>query len=135
MPAVHRVTPQEQETILHSLSQLLASRTDVLFAYVHGSFVQGREFRDIDVAIWMAPNASRRADLELAVDLSRATGYPVDVRKVNDAPVAVLFHALRGRPLVIADERMLAALIERTARTYHDRAPLVRRAVREAFTP
>jgi predicted nucleotidyltransferase len=134
MPAVHRVTPREQETILHSLSQLLASRGDVLFAYVHGSFIQGHGFRDIDVAIWMAPNASRRADLELAVELSRGTGYPVDVRIVNHAPVAVLFHALRGRPLVVRDEQMLSALIERTARTYHDRAPLVRRATREAFS-
>jgi hypothetical protein len=62
------------------------------------------------------------------------TGYPVDVRVVNHAPLAFLFHVLRGRLLVAGDERLLADVIERTARAYHDRAPLVRRAVREAFT-
>ena len=52
---------------------------------------------------------------------------------VGLADHAFLFHALRGRPLVVRDERFLADLIERTARTYHDHAPLARRATREAF--
>lgn len=57
----------------------------------------------------------------------------VDLRVVNNAPVSFLFHVLRGHPLLVRDERVLADLIERTARTYHDRAPLLRRATREAF--
>jgi hypothetical protein len=38
-----------------------------------------------------------RIDLELAVSLSATVGLPVDVRRLNDAPVSSLFHALRGR--------------------------------------
>jgi hypothetical protein len=44
-----------------------------------------------------------------------------------------LFRALRGRPIAVRDERCLAGLMERTARDYHDRAPLLRRATEEAF--
>jgi hypothetical protein len=72
-------------------------------------------------------------DLTLGIALTRITGYPVDVRIINQAPVPFLFHVLRGRPLIVRDEQHLADLIESTARTYHDRAPLTRQAVREAF--
>jgi hypothetical protein len=57
----------------------------------------------------------------------------VDVRRVNDAAVPFLFHTLRGRPLVVRDELLLAAIMERTARQYHDMAPLLRHATWEAF--
>jgi hypothetical protein len=116
------------------LSQALAGRSDAVFAYVHGSFLGPDPFHDIDVAVWTGPSAWGRSDVELAVELSRATGYPVDVRIVNHASVAFLFHVFRGRPLLVRDERLLADLIERTARIYHDQAPLSRRATREAFT-
>ena len=103
------------------------------FAYAFGSFLTQDAFRDIDVAIWTTPDAPRFADVDLASRLSALTGVPVDVRRVNDAPVPFLFGVLRGRLLSVRDERVLSDLIERTARTYHDMAPLLRRATREAF--
>jgi hypothetical protein len=72
-------------------------------------------------------------NVELAARASEALGIPVDVRLVNDAPVSFLFHVLRGRPLVVRDEEILAAVMERTAREYHDRAPRLRQASRDAF--
>ena len=130
---VHRLSASQRQVLLGQLAQSLAQHTEIVFAYVHGSFVRDDGFRDIDVALWTAPAASPRIDLELAVVLSRLAGYPVDVRVVNDAPVSFLFHVLRGHLLLVRDERLLADLIERTARTYHDRAPLLRRATRDAF--
>jgi predicted nucleotidyltransferase len=116
-----------------ALTSALTGREDVEFAYVYGSFLGDGPFRDIDVAIWAAPIADSRLDLDLAVQLTRACQYPVDVRCVNHAPVAFLFHVFRGEALLVRDERRLADLIERTARTYHDLAPLLRQAVRDAF--
>ena len=84
--------------------------------------------------MWTGPGAGARTDVELAAGLSRVARYPVDVRMINQAPVAFLFNVFRGRLLFGGDERLLADLIERTARTYHDQAPLSRRATREAFT-
>lgn len=128
-----RVDREAREGLLVRLQGLLAGRPDVTFAFLFGSFLDRDEFRDIDVGIWTAPSASSRVDVELAADASAALGVPVDVRRVNDAPVSFLFHVLRGRALVVRDEDMLAALMERTAREYHDGAPLVRRATQDAF--
>ncbi len=130
---IHRLPPSRRQAVLHELGQHLARREEIVFAYAHGSFLREAGFRDIDVAVWTGAGASARADVELAVELSRLVGYPVDVRLANYAPVSFLFHALRGHLLVVRDPRALADLIERTARTYHDRAPLLRQATRDAF--
>ena len=104
------------------------------FALAYRSFVTSTsKFRDIDVAVWLSEPIDRFADVALADRLSRASGFPVDVRLASSAPVAVLFHMLRGRLLGARDEILLANLMERTGRQYHDQAPLVRRAVRDAF--
>ena len=134
MGRVYHLQAQEREGILRRLSQTLGERADVAFAYAYGSFLQQDRFRDIDVAVWTTAEASARIDVELGTALSRALAHPIDVRVVNEAPVAFLFHVVRGRLLAVRDERLLADVIERTARVYHDLAPLVRQATREAFT-
>lgn len=131
---VHHLQAQDREAVLQRLSQVLAEREDIAFAYAHGSFLRQEGFHDIDVAVWTGPNAGEWTDVDLSTELSRAVAYPVDVRVINHAPVAFLFHVFRGAVILVRDERLLADLIERTARTYHDRLPLVRRATREAFT-
>ena len=120
-------------SVVRTLQDELAARPDIVFAYLFGSFVGEAAFRDVDVAIWTTADAPRLLDVELATRLSSRVGLPVDVRRVNDAPVPFLFNVLRGRLLVSRDDRLLADLIERTARTYHDIAPLLLRATREAF--
>lgn len=133
MRRVHHLDAEGREAVLQRLTEAVAERADIAFAYAHGSFLRQDGFHDIDVAVWTTENATRRTDLELASDLSRAAGCPVDVRAVNHAPVTFLFHVFRGRPLAVHDEGLLADLLERTARTYHDYAPLFRQATREAF--
>jgi len=133
MKTVLRVDREARERLLVRLGDLLAGRPEVSFAFVFGSCLDQDEFRDIDVGIWTAPSPSSRVDVELAAEASAALGVPVAVRRVNDAPVSFLFHVLRGRALVVRDEDMLATLMERTVRQYHDHAPLVHRAARDAF--
>lgn len=116
-----------------TLQASVSRRADLDFAVVFGSFVEGRDFRDIDLGVWTTPSAGPRVDFDLAAALAGELGVPVDVRLLNDAPVPFLFHALRGRIVCARDERRLADLMERTARDYHDRAPLLRRATKEAF--
>lgn len=79
-----------------------------------------------------AVGATARA-LDLADRLSRVTGYPVDVRAINHAPLAFQFRVLQGRLLVVHDEERLADVMERVGRLYLDIAPVLRHATREAF--
>lgn len=133
MPRVHRLGADARDALIATLSEELASRSEVSFAYLYGSVLREDGFRDVDVAVWVTPLARGFADVDLAAHLSRRTGLPVDVRRINDAPLSFVFHALQGRLLCVQDELLLATLIERTARRYHDLAPILRRATREAF--
>ena len=133
MLPVHRFDTGAREALIATLGTELADRADVSFAYVFGSFLQGDGFRDIDVAIWTTEWADTTADIDLAVRFSRAIGLPVDVRRINDAPLSFRFHVFRGRLLLVRDELALSDLLEHTARAYHDIAPLLRCATRDAF--
>ena len=131
----YRLEPADRERLVERLEAALGSRPDIRFAVVFGSFLDAEAFRDLDLAIWTTAGASPRLDAELAAALSGEIGLPVDVRRINDAPVPFLFHVLRGRPVAVRDEQCLADLMERTAREYHDREPLLRLATEEAFRP
>ncbi len=133
MSTIHRLDAAAREQVIARIERVLAERPDVVFGAIFGSFLDGEGFRDVDVGVWTTGPSGGRVDLDLGASLSDALGLPVDVRRLNDAPVPFLFHALRGRPVAVRDEICLADLMERTAREYHDRAPLLRRATREAF--
>ena len=135
MSRLYHLEPAARARLIGQLETMLAARSDIEFALVFGSFLDQEAFRDIDLAIWTTVSADRRADVELATSLSDQLGMPVDVRRVNEAPEPFLFHVLRGRQILVRDEQHLADVMERTARAYHDRAPLLRRATREAFAP
>jgi len=130
---VHHLDEHELGRLAEALRGELERCPGMAFAYLYGSVLDGLGFRDVDVAVWTSATWPRHADLELAERLTARAGVPVDLRIVNDAPRSFLFHVLRGRPLVVCDEPLLADLIERTAREYHDLAPLRRLATREAF--
>lgn len=134
MSRLYSADPAAQQETVGVLTRELARRSDISFALLYGSFLTGHgDFRDIDIAVWFDDGADRSVDLALSADLSRLVGVPVDVRVANAAPVSFLFHMLRGRLLAVRDEQLLADVMERTARQYHDQAPLVRRATRDAF--
>ena len=133
MSRAYRLDNEARERVLTRLGEVLTERQDIIFACVYGSFLTADAFRDVDLAIWTADFAAASIDLELAGSLSSQIGFPVDVRRINDAPVSFQFAALRGRVVAVQDEELLANLMERIAREYHDRAPLLRRATREAF--
>ena len=50
---LYRLSPKEKNTLLDKLKKELMSIEDIVFAYIHGSFIELNEFRDIDVAIWI----------------------------------------------------------------------------------
>ena len=131
-----RADRAERERVTRNLMAVLKAEPDLEFAWLHGSFLADGAFHDIDVGVHL--NATTevrfRRGLDLAVRLDRETGFPVDVRVLNDAPVTFLFHVFReGCLLVSRNDERLADLMERTAREYLDMEPLLRRATVEAY--
>lgn len=140
--------PPQQEAILQVIERVLAGQPYVVFAYVYGSFVEGRPFHDVDVAVYLDTAAAKESGLiatALADRLEKALRcaslgpaappyISVDVRSLNQAPSAFLYHVFRGKLLFSRDETVRARLVERTISRYLDLKPLRRQALKEAMT-
>ena len=136
MRRLYRAETAERARAERAVTATLEAEPDVVFAYLHGSFLTGGGFHDIDIAVRLAAPPDRRLTrtLDLAVRLSSEAGFPVDVRGFDEAPLAFRYHVFRtGRLLLDRDPEHLANCMERTMREYLDIAPLVRRATIEAF--
>jgi predicted nucleotidyltransferase len=124
------------DALRRTLRRELHKRPEIVFAILHGSFVAGGSYRDVDVAVWLdqarvAREAWVRHALDLEVILEQAGSGPVDVRVLNDAPLAFRYHALKGEPVLVRDPELLAEMRARTWDDYFDFAPFARQNLRE----
>jgi len=132
-----RILPDGDQTLLvEALRKHLEGRPEIVFAYLHGSFLDGGPYRDVDVAVWVDPvrcNIGRSSQyaIELATELSVALGQPVEVQVLNRAPLAFRYHAMKGRPLLVHDWERLYELRARTWDDYFDFLPFSRQYLRE----
>ena len=117
---VYSLKKRERERIKHLIAEFLMNRDDVIFAYLHGSFLSGGPFRDIDVAVYTGKKHDVFYELGLEEELERLTGFPVDVRVLNDTPISFRFSVLKGELLFSKDEEKRCEFEERTLREYHD---------------
>jgi len=103
-PMARKTTNKLQETLI----QYLAQREDVPFAYLFGSYAEGRANRlsDLDVAVYLKQHSrSEREEvrLTLTTDIMKAVNMNnVDVLILNDAPPLVAYRAT-GRGIVLKD--------------------------------
>jgi predicted nucleotidyltransferase len=130
---------RDREPIVGRLQHELEARPEIVLALLHGSFPQGGPYRDVDVAVWLDPGPFSRGErfryaLDLSVHLHLQLGCPIDVRVLNDAPLAFRYHALQGRALVVRDETFLDELRARTWDDYLDFQPFARQYLREALS-
>ncbi|MGB9723467.1 MAG: nucleotidyltransferase domain-containing protein [Chloroflexia bacterium] len=127
------MTDQDTEQIYRKLREALAGRPEVAFAYLHGSFLQGLPYHDLDVALYLRPEAEDPFDYEMqrSVEWTLLLDLPVDVRVLNDAPLGFQHTVLRGRPIFVRDEALLTAFIEQVGRAYAEFAYLGRAYLRE----
>ncbi len=109
-----------QGQIIHDLRRRLEERAEISFAYLHGSFIDGPAFHDIDVAVYLAPSPGDPFDYEmnLSIALTRALHLPVDVHLLNQAPLAFQHQVLQGELLFARNEEALTDYIEWVATEY-----------------
>jgi len=116
------MSEEEREAFLRRLRELLAREEHVVFAYVHGSFLSGRPFRDVDVAVWVEdPENAFYYAVELAAELSTSLGLPIDLHVLNKAPLPFKYHVFaRGRLLFSRDEEARLREVSLAFRMYFD---------------
>jgi predicted nucleotidyltransferase len=71
MSAVHRADAEARQRMVAVLEASLGRQPGLAFAVVFGSFVEGRDVRDVDLEVWTTASAGPRIDLELATALSQ----------------------------------------------------------------
>ncbi|NLG78522.1 MAG: nucleotidyltransferase domain-containing protein [Firmicutes bacterium] len=126
----HLVPPDERRRILDRVRAVLESDPDVIFAYAHGSCLEGRPCRDLDIAVYYRDGMEARdqldASLDLGARLARVAGMPVDVHSLNLAPVEFRYHATRGVLLFAREREASFDFRERTWAQYFDLEPFLR---------
>ncbi len=122
--------------IQNAIAKLLQPYSEILFAILYGSAVEGEGYRDLDVALWvdrtqLAPERDLDFEFRIESQLRRRLRFPVDVRVINDAPLAFRYHVSRGLPLVVRDEEAFSTFRERTWDEYFDFRPIALAYLRE----
>jgi hypothetical protein len=113
----------ERERLIRAIKDRLLQEPDILFAYLHGSFLTEESFRDIDVGILSSVAKNLSFESDLSFELSTTLGYEIDVRVINDAPVAFQMAALRnGRLLLSRNDDARTDFIENVGRRYREYA-------------
>ena len=144
MGPVRQLPDCEKAEITRSLRELLASREEVRFACLHGSFlgsfVEPQGFRDIDLAVWVDPDRVPRDrvleyECELSAGLERSIRLPIDAKVLNYAPLSFQYAVTHGEPILVRDEDAWFAFRERTWRAYLDFAPLAREVLVDLLAP
>ncbi len=132
------ITEADTDDVRCQLREALAARTEIVFAYLHGSFTEGLPFHDVDVAVYLDPALATATDIfdyemSLSVELTRAFRFLVDVHVLNSAPLGFQHSVLQGEALLVHDEDELTDFIERVAIEYMDFAYLGRRYLLEVL--
>jgi predicted nucleotidyltransferase len=130
------VTNQERDDIFHRIEVFLEKIPDLLFAYVHGSFVSQKQFRDVDVAVYLklTPLELLQMELALETELYNLVQYPVDVRILNGSPLSFRYNVIKnGRRLAVIDDDGRCDFEETTVSNYFDFAPYRKMYLQEAL--
>lgn len=134
----YTVTPEQRAAIVETLTEAMATRPEIVFAYLHGSFTEELPFRDIDVGVYLNESFYTNTDvldyeLEAAVHLQRQVGYPVDLRVINGAPLGFQFNVIRGQLLFCRDDEARFRFVEYTQIMYWDFDYLMRYSLSEVL--
>lgn len=118
----HMLDVKGKERIIECLRERLGDTDGVVFAYVHGGFVERDLFRDVDVAVWIK-NAGEafKYEVDLSAELEVEFKIPIDIHVLNGAPLTFKHQTFtKGKILFSKDERLRIGLVDETLRMYAD---------------
>jgi predicted nucleotidyltransferase len=113
---------EEKQKVLEKIKMVLEKDDEIVFAIVHGSFIERDSFRDIDIAIWIKnPEKALQYTISLPNKIEAETKFPIDIQVLNEAPLPFKHHFLtEGKTLFSKDEKLRTELANETIRQYFD---------------
>lgn len=135
-----------KKKVLDDIKRRLHDRDEILFAYCLGTFLDGDDFKDIDVAVFLDKKSmtaketvNYEIDISLLLESQIKPGeifkrdVPIDVKVVNDAPPAFRYSVTRGALLFSKDDDVRTEFMSRTWREYFDFLPVAEQYMREVM--
>ncbi len=99
MMKYYTIDKEKKEKIQNKLEYILKKENEIIFSYLHGSFLKKR-FRDIDIAIYLKKSISNKKilkyELYLEEKISGELNYTFDVRVLNNAPLSFRFSVIKN---------------------------------------
>lgn len=124
----YKLSQEEKEKVKNNLVRLLSKNDEIIFAYLHGSFIDAYWFRDIDIAVYLdEKKVNKRAldyELSLSVELEKTLKLPVDIKILNYAPLSFRYKVTKGEKILSSNEEIRYKFLEDTWHRYLDFAPV-----------
>jgi predicted nucleotidyltransferase len=121
-----RGVPGEQiEKIKQVINLCLEKGNDILFAYLHGSFAEGRPFRDIDITAFveeakLPKEKTHDFEISLSIKLEETIKMPIDVKVINYAPLAFQYFSTAGVVLMCREDDLRVDFLTKMRSLYLD---------------
>lgn len=135
METRHNINDSEFNKIIVDLENKLSFTSNVIFAYVHGSFLKKKNFGDIDIAVYVSGKRDC-FNMEFLIEekIQRGIRFPVDVKILNNAPPAFCYNVMKnGLKLIDKDERIRDLFTRKVLKMYFDFLPYRRRYLEEVL--
>jgi len=116
---------RKKNKIIQQLKKILLGEKGIVFAYVHGSFLIGEKFNDIDIAIYLDEKNIEKVkpvnfEISFSLKIEEVTKFPVDVKILNFAPLSFRYHATDGLLLFSRNELKREEFLCKTWDEYFD---------------
>lgn len=135
MKKAFRLNSLAKEKIRTALNEILKTRTEIRFAFLHGSFPEERSFHDVDVAVYLynqeIPEDLLKYELSLSSILEERIRLPVDIKILNTAPLGFRYEVTRGEVIFSRDEEARFGFIENTWNEYLDYKPVAEQILQD----
>ena len=127
----------KKKVIIKDIKKILIDKKEILFAYIHGSFVTEEYFNDIDIGVYLKSLPSSPLEYELSLEaefMDKIRGYIFDIRILNNAPLSFRYNVIRYGILLFArDDDLRSEFQERTVINYLDFLPYRKRYLKEVL--
>jgi len=131
----YKMDNKAKENIKSAIREILNTRKEVDFAFLHGSFLEERSFHDIDIAVFIngdgIPEDLFEYELSLSSSLEDRVRLPMDVKILNLAPIAFRYEVTRGEVISSRNEEARLGFVENAWNEYLDYKPIAEYIVRE----
>lgn len=124
-----------KDQIARVVSEYLAARQEIVFAYLFGSVVDSDVFKDVDVGVYVDRRISDGFEyaFNMSGELERLLGYPVDVILLNTAPDHLIHSVSSGTILINRDNEARINFLTTSWSRYMDFEPKRRQWLREVI--